>query len=241
MRRRDIFAAGAAGLLAPGAAMAQPTAASTSANPFGFVAPQDDPTFGSIITGRPAAYAVGTLESRHAEVAKAFRLLFNCPRIGDHLAVARYFREIKDKNAGGEPYNQEWAVRANPVITGLFSMTNTMPSSGDQTAWCSAFVSFCLYAAGKPTAFSAISGAYRKYGAATNNPKPGDVVVFADYGESGRRGHGHVAFFLGRTGDNIHVLGGNQRGNTKSTGAVCEATFPARGRGLQLHSFRSVI
>jgi uncharacterized protein (TIGR02594 family) len=241
--RRSFIGAAALGATLPALpapALAQPPEAGL-ADAFGFVGPQDDPVFGARIRGGPAIpTTVGTDPSRHDEVRMAFRLLFDLPRGNDHLAVARYFAGITARNAEGRKYNEEWPGRANPLIVGLFSMTNTLPSEGDQTKWCAAFVSFCLYAAGKQNKFSALSGAYRTYGTATSSPVPGDVVVFSALGEAGRNGQGHVGFFVGRTGSSVRLLGGNQRGNTGSTGAVTEADYAVSGAELQLHSFRRV-
>jgi uncharacterized protein (TIGR02594 family) len=168
-------------------------------------------------------------------------LLFNAPRGANNLVIARYFEGITEKNGGGELYNREWTTRPNPLIVGLFSMTQTKPSNGDFTPWCAAFVSFCLYAAGKPSAYSALSGSYRRYGTATTDPQPGDVVVFANYGQSGTQGNGHVGFFIGLENGAIRVLGGNQVGNTGSTGAVTMSTFRRQDRTMELHSFRQVV
>ena len=158
------------------------------------------------------------------------------------MAIARYFMNIKDENKEepGEPYNQEWGERANPLIVGFFSMTNTLPSEGDVTHWCAAFVSFCLYAAGKPNKFSALSGAYRNFGEATSTPAPGDLAVFRLAGKRGDMGFGHVGFFVDRKGSKIRVLGGNQKGNTKSTGAITEADYDAQDPVLQLYGFRKI-
>jgi uncharacterized protein (TIGR02594 family) len=232
-----------AGMLGAGSrAYAQVVDPQPPENPFGFIGPEDDPTFGQAITGAPpAASAVGAGPSRHEEVRKAFRLLYEAPRGNDHMAVARYFENITAVNADGEKYNAEWNARANPLIVGFFSMTNTTPSTGDQTHWCAAFVSFCLYAAGKANQFSALSGAYRSYSTATTNPMPGDVVVFSKPGPDGAKGFGHVGLFVGQSAGKIRVLGGNQRGNSGTTGAVIAADFPVSSSSLQLHSFRKVV
>lgn len=243
--RRHLLAAGGAGVAAaPMLTLTSEAQATPFRGPsdFGYVSPKDDPVFGPVIRGTALPVGgVGATPSRHLEVATAFRLLFDAPRGNDHMAVAHYFKDLSEKNADGDPYNYEWPVRANPLITGLFAMTNTNPSDGDQTSWCAAFVSFCLYAAGKKTQFSALSGAYRSYSSSTQTPQPGDLVVFADHGQAGREGHGHVAFFLGFDADTkIRVLGGNQRGNTGSTGAVTVTSFPRTGATMDLHSFRKV-
>ena len=158
------------------------------------------------------------------------------------MAVANYFAGVTTENSDHERYNYEWSrsPRANPVIVGFFSLTNTLPSAGDQTSWCAAFVNFCLYMSSKKATFSALSGSFRNYSQPTDKPKPGDIVVFSKPGEEGRQGFGHVGFFDGFEGDKIRVLGGNQRGNTGSTGAVISWPFPKQSASLVLHSFRSV-
>jgi uncharacterized protein (TIGR02594 family) len=249
--RRAIIGSGtiAAGLIAMkptvGAQVASPGPERPPAaplNPFNFQRPEDDPTFGSLISGGPpSAATVGNGPSRHDEVRTAFRLLFNAPRGVNHLAVAQYFHDLTDKVDATHKYNEEWVDRANPMIVGFFSMTNTAPSNGDQTSWCAAFVSFCLYTAGKQNKFSALSGAYRSYSASTDSPTPGDIVVFREAGPNGAKGFGHVGFFLSKTASTVKVLGGNQRGHTGSTGAVTTSDFPINGGGLQLHSFRKVV
>lgn len=235
-------ATGTAGLVAAAHAAA-PAAAQMSADllkQFGFRGPEDSPEFGP---PRPGVQ-VGPGLSRHDEVRRAFRILLDVPRRQGQLAAATYFQKLTAKNANGESYAAEWRARANPVIVGFFSMTNTTPSEGDQTHWCAAFVSFCLYAANKPNKFDALSGAYRTYAEATNNPVPGDIAVFSKYGEEGAKGKGHVGFFLRREArngkDGVVLLGGNQAGDTGTTGAVTESWYALQGDTLQHHSFRRV-
>jgi uncharacterized protein (TIGR02594 family) len=193
------------------------------------------------LSGTVATEPTGLSPARNEEVATAFRLLFRAPRNQAPLEVAKYFEAITEKNAGGNPYTWEWPTpgRANPMIVGFFSMTNTLPSEGDQTSWCAAFVNFCLAVAEKKLTGSALSGSFRSYGTPTSDPKPGDIVVFRDPGERGNQGFGHVGFFLSRDANGVEVLGGNQRGNTGSTGAVTRTKFPFGG-SLTLHSYRSV-
>lgn len=213
----------------------------STSNEFGFVGPADDPEFGPAITGAVSPpMLVGSHKSRHGEVATAFQLLFDVPRGSSAFDAAKYFESITNKNGDGHKYNAEWPTRANPLITGFFSMTNTKPSEGDQTPWCAAFVNFCLYAAGKKTTFSALSGSFRRYGQQTDSPDTGDIVVFSRIGPAGRKGFGHVGLFVAANGEGIKVLGGNQKGDTKTTGAVTESIYPVEGRRLRLHSFRRI-
>jgi uncharacterized protein (TIGR02594 family) len=217
---------------------------------FGFIGPEDDPAFGPVIRGeKMTPSGVGTEPSRHGEVARAFALLFNVDRNNGSLGAAQYFLNLKEKNEEGAPYNWEWEKRANPLIVGFFSMTNTLPSEGDQTAWCAAFVNFCLYAAKKKSMFSAASGKFKAYGHQTEDPEPGDIAVFeAATTEAANRGEGHVAFFLSRTSDTVTVIGGNQRpqpdGTTKklkSNGAITISKFKREGKDLRLWGYQKVV
>src|SRR5262249_31519180 len=185
----------------------------------------------------PMAAGPGT--PRNEEVAKAFRLLFGVGTPSSPIAAAEYFSKLQDKNKDQEFYREEWkAARANPMIVGFFGMTQTLPSDGDQTAWCAAFVNFCLFAAGFVGTESALSGSFRSYGSASTTPTRGDIVVFRKPGGAGNDGHGHVGFYFGEEGDRLLVLGGNQA-SPGSTGGVKVASFPRSSGSLELHSFRS--
>jgi uncharacterized protein (TIGR02594 family) len=194
------------------------------------------------LTGQAADQPTGIGPARNEEVTTAFRLLFKSPREVPPIQVAQYFEGLREKNANGYPYNWEWPTPgpANPLIVGFFSMTNTLPSEGDQTSWCAAFVNFCLAVSGKKFTGSALSGSFRTYGNQTTDPKPGDIVVFKNAGARGEQGFGHVGFFVSRSDQSVEVLGGNQRGSTGSTGAVTRTIFPFSSSSLILHSYRSV-
>lgn len=213
---------------------------------FSLLRPEDDPEFGATIRGDQSTggSVVGTAPSRHDEIRTAFKILLDAPRDATVIDTARYFEKITQKNQDGELYNWEWEKRSNPLITGMFAATGTAPSFGDQTYWCAAFVSFCLYLANKPNKYTALSGGYRTFGTEPHDPLPGDIAIFTKIGEEGTKGFGHIGFFIrneSRNGKNgILVLGGNQRGNTKSTGAVIEAWYPLEGNNLALHSIRRI-
>ncbi|WP_156886814.1 CHAP domain-containing protein [Pleomorphomonas oryzae] len=209
--------------------------------------PEDDPTFGPLISGQSniGGAVVGVGPSRHEEIQQAFRILLDAPRGAPLLSVVRYFEQIAKTNEDGEKFNAEWKSRSNPLITGMFGVTGTSPSSGDQTSWCAAFVSTCLYIALLPNEYTALSGGYRNFGSdAISDPKEGDIAVFSKFGPEGTKGFGHVGFFLrneSRNGkDGIIVLGGNQRGSTGTTGAVTEAWFASESEELYLHGIRRI-
>jgi len=252
LSRRDIIKS--AGCFALSVSFAPYISAKTANQPlvedftetFGLLRPQDDPEFGAQIRGgrNTGGTVVGTEPSRHEEIRTGFKILLDAPRNIAVIDTARYFENITQKNQEQEPYNWEWKKRSNPVITGLFAATGTSPAAGDQTYWCTAFLSFCLYLANKPNKYTALSGGYRTFGTEVTEPLPGDIVVFAKTGEEGVKGFGHVGFFLKNESKNgksgIVILGGNQRGDTKSTGAIIEAWYPLESKDLVLHSIRRI-
>jgi hypothetical protein len=207
----------------------------------------------------PAAYivteGVGTGAPRTDEIDTAYELLVNAPVGGAAIDVAQYFLAVGAGAYGGNyrPFAREWPVRANPMIMHFFTSTQTKPE-GDVTAWCAAFVNWCLLRShavsadeigqaggyikkGKPFATenlkrfstnSASSGSFRCW---DNIPSPrrGDIVVFKDAGTDNLtkvcQGSGHVAFFLKLPSAGVvQVLGGNQS-LAGSNGAVTVANM----------------
>ena len=210
------------------------------------LSPEDDPTFGPLITGENTGGGiVGVGPSRHDEVRIAFKILLDAPQGAPLMSVARYFEKLPQKNQDNEKYNSEWKARSNPLITGMFGVTGTSPAQGDQTSWCAAFVSTCLYIAYLPNAYTALSGGYRKFGSdVMSDPKEGDIAVFSKVGPEGTKGFGHVGIFLRnetRNGkEGVILLGGNQRGGTGTTGAVTESWYANESTDLYLHSIRRI-
>jgi hypothetical protein len=73
--------------------------------------------------------------------------------------------------------------------------------------------------------------------------REGDIVVLSRRGNAGKQGFGHVAFFLNfkdQARKRVNLLGGNQRGDTGSTGAVTETDYAVNGADLFVHSYRRV-
>jgi uncharacterized protein (TIGR02594 family) len=85
----------------------------------------------------------------------------------------------------------------------------------DETPWCAIFMNWVLKRAGFAYTSSARARSFEGYGKPSNNPKPGDIVVF--WRVSPTAGTGHVGVFLGISVDrtSVFVLGGNQ-GNSVS-------------------------
>jgi uncharacterized protein (TIGR02594 family) len=241
MKRRNFIVASAASaslISAPQRSQAQTPSAFDPVKDWGFspIVPIGDPF---------VAAPTGVKPPRHGEIATAFRILYGSPRDVTPIDVARYFEALPDKNEDGQRYSHEWPIdgRANPLIVGFFSSTFTVPSLGDQTSWCAAFLNFCLLAAGRQTTGSAQSGSFRnnKNYPETNSPSPGDIAVFKKTGPDGAKGFGHVAFYLSDDGETIELLGGNQVGSTNTTGAVTKTRLKYKSDALELMSFRAVV
>ena len=91
----------------------------------------------------------------------------------------------------------------------------------DETAWCSAFVNWCMMKANVPRTNKANALSWLTWGVPLNGPTLGCVVVFNRHVVGKPDGvHGHVAFFVRIEGDNIVCLGGYQHNE------VCEARYP---------------
>ena len=138
------------------------------------------------------------------------------------LDVATYLSaSVPDKYrmAWPEP-NPAHPTYANPLILRLFLSTKTVPM-GDETAWCAAFVNWCLTRAGIMGTASGSSQSFInapwgkavwRYGDSVmpTEAKQGDIAVFRLRYDPG---HGHVCFFkqISQTRANsVEVLGGNQ-------------------------------
>ncbi|WAC03466.1 TIGR02594 family protein [Lacinutrix neustonica] len=98
----------------------------------------------------------------------------------------------------------------------------------DETAWCSTFMNWVAIQAGLQHSKSASARSWLNVGFETQNPEPGDVVVF--WRDSINSQFGHVGIYLGYAKDQsrIYVLGGNQGD------AVSISAYPA----ARLLSFR---
>ena len=172
----------------------------------------------------------GAATSEQKELANS--ILSSAPKSTSPHKVAEYFDRLS--RAGKMPergYMRAWPrdQPANPVIVEFFRQTKTVPM-GDETAWCAAFMNWCIARAqlesknsGKvlPPTRSAASGSFRTWGSEVSllknggwsqTPRIGDIVVFAQIEQDGRPHptHGHVAFFAGQDGAVLYALGGNQ-------------------------------
>lgn len=80
----------------------------------------------------------------------------------------------------------------------------------DETAWCAAFVCWCLEKSQHKNPRNALARRLLKYGTevASSDARFGDILVFSR-GDDERKGH--ACFFVRDLGDEYEVLGGNQR------------------------------
>lgn len=120
------------------------------------------------------------------------------------------------KIARRETGTAEWERGSNPRIVEYLSSVTTLArdrQQDDNTAWCAAFVNWCLTIAGETPRNSAWALDWARWGRAASPPRIGVVVVWKRTfrGQSG----GHVGFYLSETPSQIEVIGGNQ-GNSVS-------------------------
>lgn len=97
---------------------------------------------------------------------------------------------------------------ANPKIMQYYKAAHADWAKNDNVPWCGAACAAWVSGAGHAVpAEAARARAWLEWGEPCDPPKPGAIAVF-------RRGTdptlGHVALFLGESGDRITVLGGNQ-------------------------------
>ncbi|MBB3697633.1 TIGR02594 family protein [Flammeovirga yaeyamensis] len=95
----------------------------------------------------------------------------------------------------------------NPRIVQYLMSTeniNYHARSNDETAWCSAFVNWCMETCGFEGTNTAWARHWLNWGEPISHPVRGCVTVFK------RGSGGHVGFFIKETETSIFVLGGNQ-------------------------------
>lgn len=106
--------------------------------------------------------------------------------------------------AQAEVGTQELAgSRHNPRIIEYHATTGRF--SDDETPWCASFVNWVLRQAGQTGTGSAAAMSFASYGTRLDGPAYGSIAVIS-YGG----GKGHVGFVVGRQGDRLLILGGNQ-------------------------------
>jgi len=120
---------------------------------------------------------------------------------------------------------REYAGAAdNPRILEYLHSTSLgdVEASRDSTAWCSAFVNWCVERAGYAGTDSARARDWAHWGQALVAPRRGCIAVFRRpcSSKDKKKSCGHVAFFIDEIGNGVRVLGGNQGDQ------VCIASYP---------------
>jgi uncharacterized protein (TIGR02594 family) len=98
-----------------------------------------------------------------------------------------------------------------------YHATTSLHASNDETAWCSAFVNWCLQQAGIKGTNSAAACSWVTWGKPCS-PKPGAITAIHHVGATAIPGSGnHVAFFLQDLGTHLKLLGGNQSNRVRES------------------------
>lgn len=115
-------------------------------------------------------------------------------------------------------------IANNPDVVKMLRLVDTSVVA-DEVPWCSGFVNFIAWALRLPRSKSLAARSWLTIGrsiALEEAKAENDVVILE------RDGGGHVGFFAGREGENVLLLGGNQRD------AVNVSAFPiARVLGVR--------
>lgn len=189
----------------------------------------------------------GTEKPTSAENMLGQEVLKSLPSNCTPIEIALYFLAVGQGKFGMDriPYITAWPERWNPVIVEFFRATTLQPS-GDTTAWCAAFMNYCLMMSAKgkqlpansskPT-LSAAALSFRTWGKETTTASPGDIVVFKNV--TSPLGRGHVGFFLAEQGDSVLVLSGNQFEGKPVRHTINRKWLKKNGSVLKLHSYRT--
>lgn len=206
----------------------------------------EEGNYKEIRTPFPTNYRLfGTCPALGPEEDQARTILETAPVGKTLLETARYFEGLKIKNSEDHMYNAQWPTRWNPVIVGFYQSAKFPYWEGDTTAWCAAFINWCLRRGGYQSTKSASSGSFREspagpgLGTITHNPKPGDIIVFKKINrQEANAGRGHVGIYVAKAAGGYMVLGGNQKAG-KEYSSVNTTFFPAKGSENMFDSIRS--
>lgn len=120
-------------------------------------------------------------------------------------------------------------VENNQKILQYFSDIGQKWVKDDETAWCAAFMNWCLLKAGVQGTNSLAARSFLNYGITAELPVLGDIVVLWRINKTSP--YGHVGIFIREKDNMIYILGGNQANSVNIT------AFPKE----QLLSYRRII
>lgn len=96
---------------------------------------------------------------------------------------------------------------SNPRIRAFYRDAGHPEITGDDVAWCAAFVGAVLERSGQTATRSLLARSYLRWGREIPSPLSGAIAIFPRGNDPGA---GHVGFVVGATTDKLFVLGGNQ-------------------------------
>ncbi|MBU2485274.1 MAG: TIGR02594 family protein [Alphaproteobacteria bacterium] len=116
---------------------------------------------------------------------------------------------------------------SNPEVEKYFEATS-IGSQDDDTAWCAAFISWCLVNCGDNAAkLSSIASAraadWLKWGKKIEKPEFGCIAILHPFSA---KSSGHVGFIVDANDTHIRLLGGNQGIPGKNADGVCTKDYP---------------
>lgn len=103
----------------------------------------------------------------------------------------------------------------NPLILKFFAESGHKWVQDDETAWCSAFVNWCAKKCGYEFTGKLNARSWLNIGWQASSPEMGDLAIL--WRESPMSWKGHVGFVVNIIGDQVYVLGGNQRNQVNVT------------------------
>ena len=128
------------------------------------------------------------------------------PELPLHYLLARAEMDKDTKEVAGAGSNEN-------VLK--YHTATSLRATDDETAWCSAFVNWCVKTAGLIGTNLANAQSFLKWGTAVEHPSEGDIVVFQRGKE---KWMGHVGFFVRFEGSQVMCLGGNQGNEVNISG-----------------------
>ncbi|MFN8651589.1 MAG: TIGR02594 family protein [Gemmatimonadales bacterium] len=121
--------------------------------------------------------------------------------------IAKYFQGVTS-HPSDDKKGRVWELQ--PTYGGV--------GRAEVTAWCAAFVNWCLTQAGAPHHGLGTARAWLDFGTPIMHPIYGCITVVKPSQSTGST-TGHVGFFVRKDGGLVRLLGGNQGDS------VCEANF----------------
>jgi uncharacterized protein (TIGR02594 family) len=124
-----------------------------------------------------------------------------------------------------------------PQVLVMYKVSGHPEISDDETAWCAAFVGWCLWKGGLPNTGSLMAKSYAKYGTDCDLGETvprGAILVWT------RQGGGHVNFCLGDDGTYVTCIGGNQE-NGRGGGVTISRRIKAQAVAARLPKSGAVV